>query len=200
MGNVCHLLDGIDRPKDIADMGNAHKPCVLCKELLVCVQVQHAFFSHRDHLQDNPPALCLQLPWNDVGVVFHRRDNHLIALLHAALCEAGGNEVQALRRPTGKDNLICGMCVDELPYRLTCSLMQVGCLLRQPVYTTVYVGIHIEVFLAHGIQHAERFLRGGTVVKVNQRLAVNSAGENREGIPDFVDIVHIFLYWTCLPY
>ena len=78
--------------------------------------------------------------------------------------------------------------------------MQVGCLLRQPVYTTVYVGIHIEVFLAHGIQHAERFLCGGTVVKVNQRLAVNSAGENWEGIPDFVDIVHIFLYWTCLPY
>ena len=71
--------------------------------------------------------------------------------------------------------------------------MKVGCLLREVVYSAVHVGIHIEVFLAHGVEHAEWFLRGGGVVEVDKRFAVYLAAEYREVLTDFFNVVHIII-------
>ena len=50
--------------------------------------------------------------------------------------------------------------------------MQVGGLLREIVHAAVHIGVHIEIFLAHGIEHAERFLCGGGIVEIDQWFVV----------------------------
>lgn len=46
-------------------------------------------------------------------------------------------------------------------------------LLAQPVDATVHIGVGIEVFVAHGVEHAERLLCRCGVIEINQWLSVN---------------------------
>ena len=46
------------------------------------VQTEQSIIRDGNMLDDNPPFHRLQLPRNDVRVVLHLSDNHLIALSH----------------------------------------------------------------------------------------------------------------------
>ena len=105
---------------------------------------------------------------------------HLIARLHHCLAERGCHQVDALGGATGKYHLCRGAGVDKLPHCFTGSLVQVGGLLRQIVHTPVHIGIDIEVLLSHGIQHAQRFLSGGSIVKIHQRTVIYRARQDGE--------------------
>ena len=41
------------------------------------------------------------------------------------------------------------------------------------MYATVYIGVHIEILVAHGIENAKRFLRSGGIVEVYKRVSVH---------------------------
>ena len=55
----------------------------------------------------------------------------------------------------------------------------------------MYVGIHIQVLIPHGIEHHERLLRGSRIIKIDQRLLINLATQNREIFAYLIYIVHI---------
>ena len=95
-------------------------------------------------------------------------------------CQTVCYEVDALCGASGEDNLFRLTGVDKLPHRLACRFVQVGSLLREVVNAAVDIGVDVEVFVAHGIKHAERFLRGGRIVEIDERAAVDLAAEDGE--------------------
>ena len=52
------------------------------------------------------------------------------------------------------------------------------------------VSIGVEIFVAHGIEHAQGFLRGCSVVEIYKRTVVDSARKNWEVGAYFGYIVH----------
>ena len=162
---------------------------------------QTAVVRNRQMPHHNPPFHRLQLPADDVRVVLHLRHDHLIASLHLTLAERLSHEVDSFRRTTGKDNLLYLPGIDKLPHFLTGCLMQVCCLLRQIMHPPMHIGIHIEVFIPHGIEHTQRLLRRSRVVKVHQRLTIHLACQNGKIFSYLMDIVHIiytvYILRTC---
>ena len=57
------------------------------------------------------------------------------------------------------------------------------------MHPSVHIGIHIEILVAHGIEHAKWFLRGGGIVEIHQRFAIYLAVQYREVFPYLIDIV-----------
>ena len=191
MGNADDVVDGIYRSERIADVGNADDARLVREELLVSLHVQLAAVVHRDDLQSDAALCSLKLPGHDVAVVLHRRDDYLVAFTHESLAERRHHQIDALRRAACEDYLFRLGRVDEAAHRLACCLMKVGGTLREIVHATMHVGIGIEIFVAHGIEHAKRFLRGGGVVEIDKRTVVYGARENREVGADFIYIVHL---------
>lgn len=68
--------------------------------------------------------------------------------------------------------------------------MQLGGALTEKMHATVNVGIGIQIFVAHGIKHAQRFLGGGSIVKIDKRTAVYFFGKNREILSYLFYIIH----------
>ena len=104
-----------------------------------------------------------------------------------------GHEVQALCGAAGKHDLGLRGCVYEACHGASGLLVQVGGLLREVVHAAMHVGVHLVVFLHHGLYHRAGFLRGGGVVKVNQGAAVHLAGQYGKVLPDGVNVVHIYI-------
>ena len=121
---------------------------------------------------DDAPFLRLQLPRHDVGVMLHVGDQHLVALLHKRCTEGLCHEIDALSCSTGEDHLTRLPGIDEAAHLLTGSLVQVGGLLRQVMNAAMHIGIHVQIFFAHRIEHAERLLRCCRIIKINQRLII----------------------------
>ena len=84
--------------------------------------------------------------------------------------------------------------IDKLPYGFASRLVQVSGLLREVMYAAMHVGVDIKIFVAHGVEHTERLLCGGSIVKINQRLIVDGARENGEIVSYLLYVIHLSLF------
>ncbi len=145
--------------------------------MLIGRHVEESRVVNGDDLELQPFLLGLKLPRHDVGVVLDGRNHDFIALAHERVAKRAGHEVDSLGGATGKHHLCGGARIEETAHRLSRLLMQVGGLLAHPVHPAMHIGIDVEVFLTHGIEHTQRLLCGGRVVEIHQRLAIDRAGE-----------------------
>ena len=134
-------------------MRHADNLCTLGKQLFVLVQQKFSSVIHRNNFNGNPPLGCQQLPGNDITVMLHNGENHLIALLHKLFAEAGHKQIDALRCTAGKDDFIRTAGIDELPHRLTRRFVQLRSLLRKKMHTTMHIGVDRIVLIRNGIHH-----------------------------------------------
>ena len=190
VGYAYHLLHRVYRSQHVAHMRHAHYPGAFAEELPVFVHQDFTLVVHRYHLQTDALLCRLQLPRHDVGVVLHGGNYHLVALAHKLIGKRRHHEVQRLGSSSGEYHLVGRLCVDKRSHLLSCRLMQVGGLLRQVVDTTVNIGVHVEIFISHRIEHTERLLCRCAVVQVYQRLAVHLAAQNRKILTYLVNVVH----------
>ena len=173
MGRTDHFLDGVHRAQHIAHLCATHQFCLFGKEPFIFVEFQYAVVGHGNHAQYDAALLGLQLPRHDVGMVFHCRDNHLVAGLHLRLAERLRHKVDALRGASRKHDFLHFPCIHKLAHLLAGLLMQVGGTLRQEMHAAMHVGIHVVVFIHQCLHHLTRFLRGGSIVEIDKRFAVN---------------------------
>lgn len=87
VGNAYYLLHRVDRAEHIADMRHADDLRAGRYKLFKLIKLQLTVVSHRYHLHHYALAACLQLPRHDIGMMFHSRDNNLIALFHELIRE-----------------------------------------------------------------------------------------------------------------
>ena len=186
--NFIHWIDSSER---IADMSNADNLCFVAEELLISLHIELPAVVHRYHFERNATLGGLQLPGHDIGVVLHHRHYHLVALVHKFLAERRNDKIDTLCCAAGEDDLFDFGSIDKLANGLTSCLMQVGGTLRQIMHATMYVGIGVEIFIAHGIKHTQWLLCRSRIVEIYERTVVDGARKYGEVGADFIDIVHI---------
>ena len=96
VGYAYHLLDRIDRSEHVAHVRHADNLSPFCEQFFVFIKPQLALVGHRNDTYRYAFLSRLELPGHDVGVVFHYRDYHFVALLHHSVTERGHHEVKAL--------------------------------------------------------------------------------------------------------
>ena len=172
-------------------MGHGHETGARSEEALVLVEEQFAAVVHRDDADDDAAPVAQQLPGDDVAVVFHDGEDDLVAFLHAGFAEGCGQEVDALGGAAREDDFVRGAGVQEAAHRLARCLVQLGGLLGEEVHAAVHVGIDGVVFVGNGIDHATGLLRGGSVIQIDERAAIDRAAQDGKVFPDFLYIVHV---------
>ena len=78
--------------------------------------------------------------------------------------------------------------IHKTPHRFPRRIVRLGSAHAQRVYAAMDVGVIVLIVVRNGVNHSARFLRGGCVIQINQRLAVNLLGKNREIAADFSKI------------
>ena len=134
-------------------------------------------------------ALAQEMPRHDVGVMLHDREHDLVARLDALAAERVGDEVDGLGGIAGEDDLFLAPGIEEGRHFLARALVSLGCLVGEIMQAAMHVGVLRGVGLLQAVEHRLRLLRRSGVVEINERLAVNLRGEDREIRADAVDVV-----------
>ena len=106
------------------------------------------------------------LPGQKVTVVLHDRDDDFVAGLERAQAVAVGDEIQALGRVAGKDDLARRLRADEAAHRLARLLIDIGRLDTQRIQAAQRVCVVAAVEIRHCIEHTLRALGRGCVVDI----------------------------------
>ena len=117
------------------------------------------------------------LPRHHVGVMLCHRDNDLIALMQEMHAVAVGDQVQALGRVLGKDDLIV-LGVEELRHGMARTLMGIGGTHRQLVNAAVGVCVLFIIVVDHRVQNLRGVLGGGGAVQIDKAFAVFIGSQN----------------------
>jgi len=119
------------------------------------------------------------LPRHHVGVMLGHGDDDFIALMQKIHAVAVGNEVQALRRVLGEHDLVV-LCVKELRYGVTGSLVGVGGAHGQLVNAAVGVRVLFRIVIDHRVQDLHGVLGRGGAVQIDKAIAVFVGSQNRK--------------------
>ena len=57
----------------------------------------------------------------------------------------------------------------------------------------MYVGIGVEIFIAHGIKHTQWLLCCSRIVEIYEWAVVDGARQYWEVLANFIDIVHLYI-------
>ena len=139
-----------------------------------------AFVAEGDDAQMGAVPFAGQLPRNDVAVVLHGGDDHLVAFADVTLRERGGYQIDAFRRATGEDDFVGLAGVDESLHGLAGVFIGFGGLGGQIMGATVYVAVERCVVAAQCVDDRLGLLCGGCVVEINQRLVVDGLVQQRK--------------------
>ena len=100
--------------------------------------------------------------------------------LNVRAAERLRDEVDALGRAAGEDDLARRGGVEERPHLLAGGLVGLGRKLAQHVDAAMDVGVAADVVVHQRVEHGLRLLRRGGVVEIDQRLAVHLLVQDRE--------------------
>ena len=159
-------------------------------------EVEPAVGGDRHPAQGGAGAAAGLLPRDEVGVVLHLGDEHLVTRAEGepvavaaptavrAVGEGVGDEVDRLGRVAGEDDLV-GPRPDEARDGVARRLVGVGALLGELVGTAVHGRVRALVEVALGVEHLAGLVRGRTRVEVDQRVPpAHGARQDREVGPD----------------
>jgi hypothetical protein len=179
-------VDRVLGPEDVADVHEGQHLGALVHQQLEVGEVEPAVVGQRDPAQRGAGALAEHLPRHQVGVVLHLGDADLVAgadreaAARGGVAEGVGHQVVGLGGVLGEHHLVAVRRADEAGDGVAGRLVAVGRLLAQRVHAAV----HVAVVLLHeaplGVEHLRRLVRGRGVVEVDERVAVDLAGQHRE--------------------
>ena len=180
VGDADDVGDGVDGAEHVAHMCDGDETGAGREEAFQRFKIQASLVCDGTYAKADAASLPLELPGYDVGVVFHLGDDDFITCFHASLRKGGGDEVDAFCSASCEDDLGGAAGVDVAPYGFASLFVQVGGLLTEEVDAAMYVGVHVQVFVCHGIDDATWLLRGGGVVQIDERVAIDLAAEDGE--------------------
>jgi hypothetical protein len=121
-------------------------------------------------------------------VVFHRRDEHLVALVEMGPGVGLGHQVDGLGGAAGEDDLLGVGGVDEAMDFGSGALVGLGRPLGEVVHAAVHVGVVPRVEPRHRVDHRLWLLAGGGAVEVDEGLAVGLLVEDGELLAHALDV------------
>src|SRR5215467_12011263 len=128
--------------------------------------------------------LTQYLPGNDVGVMFHRRNDDFIACLQEGPAIALGDQIDRFRSPADKDDLLTFRRINEAFYFFPRPFVSGGGILAQIMDPTVNVRVLFRVVTAQYINHDLRLLARGPIVEIHEGLTVHLSRQDRKVFAD----------------
>ena len=195
-GYFNHLFHRVDGAENIRHVAESDESSVFGKHIFVDVLAEFAFFVDRHDIDANALTLLQQLPWHDVGMVFHGGKNNFVAV--AELFAVGrSHEVDCFCCAASEDDFFSRVGIEEASHLLAGVFHTVGGFLRQLVNATMNVGFLGVIHVANLVDNALRRLRSGGSVEVD-KLAVENL-PSKYGIfrAYFVDVEHLCGFSLC---
>lgn len=121
-----------------------------------------------------------QLPWYNIGVVFHGRENNLITIVQELVSPRAGYKVDGFGCAASKDNLVCMAGIDISLYTTPGSFMSFSSLYAEGMYAAVYVGIYAIITVGNAVYHTLWMLRCSGVIEIDKGLMVYLLCKNGE--------------------
>jgi hypothetical protein len=182
------LLDRVDRAERVRDVDHGDQLRPLREQAPELVHPQLAAIVDRHDPQPRPGLLADDLPGDDVRVVLHPRDEHLVARLQERAAPGLGDEVDALRAPLRQDHLPALRRVDEALQGDARPLVGARRALAEQVRGPVDVRVVGAVERVQRVDDLPRLLRRVRVVEVDERLPVHLLVQDGEVGPYRSDV------------
>src|SRR5262245_1281764 len=181
-------LHWIDRAQRIGDVDDRHQLGARAEQLLVPLEREFAVVVDGHDAQLRSLLFAQDLPGHDVGVVLHVRDDDLIAGTDVGTAKGLGYEVDSFGCAAREDNFLRLRRVEKALYLGPSFLVFAGGKLAEEMHGAMNVRVVMLVEAADGVDDAARLLRRGGVVEIHKRMAVYRPVQNREIIPDLLQI------------
>ena len=175
-GAAAELRGGIDGAKGVGNVREGEDLHLRREELVEGGEIEPALgvgAQQGDIFERGTGGPGGLLPRHEVGMVLHPGGEHDVAGLQVRMTPAPGDDVDALGRAAGENDFRGIRGVDELGDAGAGALVAVGRAHRKRMQAAVDVAVVTLVIVDQGVDDAARFLRGGAVVKVDERLAVH---------------------------
>ena len=167
------LFDWIDCAERIGDLVDCHQARLFVEHPFKERQVELAAFIERQNSEGRAAPQAHLLPGNIVAVVLKLRNDDLVTGVHKLLTVGICQQIDRLGRAAGEDHLVIVFRVDVTSHFSPCRLVCFGGLHCQGVVAAMDIGVEAGVIINQRIDHYLWFLRGGSVVKVDQRVVIN---------------------------
>ena len=190
MGLLGDHPDRVDRAEHVGGQGQGDDLGVLVDEALRLglLEVETALIGDVEPPQGGSGALTHELPWHQVGVMLHHRDDDLVTGSET-LTQGVGTQVESLRGVRQGHYFLGTRRPEEPRGAFTPALVCLGGLQPELVHGPSNVGVVSGVVLAQGVDDDLRFLGGVGRVKVRQRVLPHPGGQDGEILPDLLDVV-----------
>ena len=177
MSTISRRIDGAE---DVGEGGDRHHFRPWGEEPLVRLHIELSLIANRDHAELG----ALELPGDDIGVVLHRGDDHLVTRLHKCPAVGVRHGIDAVGGAAGEDHLGSLPGMDKSGCGLPRRLVRLRRHPAEVVDAAVDIRIGVEVVLRKSIDDALRTLCRGSVVEVGQRyLLIYGVSECGEVLP-----------------
>ena len=107
------FLHGIDGSQGVGDVGDGNHLGAIIQEALEFIHEQFPAVVHGNDAEDGPGLLAGHLPGNDIGMMFHGREDDLVAGGEEFAAVTGGDQIDALGGAASEDDLAGFGGVDE---------------------------------------------------------------------------------------
>ena len=150
-------------------------------------------FQHRHDAQFRALVRGHLLPGNQVGVVLIRCYDNLVAFADVLLCPCVSYQIQRLRCVARPDYLLRMFGSYEAGNFDASVFIEFGRFLAESVYAPMHIGIGGLVVVNQRLYNLTRFLGRGSVVQIDQWLAIDLPGQYRKVFSDLLHVKHIWL-------
>src|SRR6476661_536823 len=103
------------------------------------------------------------MPWHDIGMMLHDRENDLVASLDALASKRIGDQVDRLGGITREDDFFFAAGIEERSYGFPRRLVSLRGFVGQIMQTAMHIGVLLGIGLLKPVQHGRWFLRRGSI-------------------------------------
>ena len=173
VGHINDLANRIDRAKSVRNVRDADELRFRPEQLREFLEDQLAAVVDRNHSQLRAAVFAEKLPGHDIRMVLHVGDDHFIARMNLRAAVGLRDEVDALRGAAHEDDFGWARGVDEFLHGRARRFVFLGRLFGKMVDGAVNIGVGALVIPGNRVDHGARLLRRGSVVEIDEWLAVD---------------------------
>src|SRR5262249_443192 len=176
-------------------MTNRDDFCSSDEKTLECIENQLSLVIDRCYPQLCSLLIAKELPGDDIRVMLHRRDEHLIVRAHVDATVGLCHQVDGFGRATDKDDFAPASSSEKRLNNPARCLIFLGCPLGEVVHATMHVGVGGLVVANDSFDDRSWLLRGCGVVQIDQLTASHSLLKYRKVSPNSSHVVASVARW-----
>src|SRR5579863_3708251 len=161
-------------------MSYSNNLCSRSKKLCEVIQSYLTVIVDRSDLKVRSLFFTENLPGNNVRMVLHGCDQHLVAFSYKSSAIGVGHEIDCFGCAANKNDFPDVSCIQKPLHGLPRCFMCVRRLCGEVMYSTMNVGVLLFIVAGNCADHGLGLLRCGRIIEVHQFLAVDWARKNGE--------------------